>query len=197
MKLALEEWGRHIRDDQQARLESATRHGCNAVDGTARQRVGTEGSQRLEQILREGYDVLLPMSGLDYGWHTGVLPAGSGGGSGDLAEILYKNHRCAQGHGDELPDGFELMPNRLPTSTVMIVHWNGRRSSDGRVRHQLQGLFVVGLGLALTGGSRWHSTPLPTHRARRGHGVGVGQADGDTAAFILFRRWVFSHRHTP
>ena len=70
VKLALEEWGRHIRDDQQARLESATLHACNAVDGTARQRVGTEGSQRLEQILREGYDVLLPMYGLDYGRHT-------------------------------------------------------------------------------------------------------------------------------
>lgn len=31
------------------------------------------------------------------------------GGQPDLADIIYGIHRCSHGHGDALPDGFELL----------------------------------------------------------------------------------------
>jgi hypothetical protein len=33
------------------------------------------------------------------------------GGKPDLADVFFGVHRCSHGHGEELPDGFELMPD--------------------------------------------------------------------------------------
>jgi hypothetical protein len=40
-----------------------------------------------------------------------VLKATTQDGQPDLADVLYGIHRCCHAHGDELPDGFELLSN--------------------------------------------------------------------------------------
>lgn len=51
-----------IDDWEQGELEAAMLHACNAVDGTARKRYPTEGSNaRFTRLLRENYAIFGPM----------------------------------------------------------------------------------------------------------------------------------------
>ena len=72
----------------------------------------------------------------------------------------------------------------------------GVRGQAGRARHQLQGLAVFGLGLALTSG-RWrlvHATR--TVPGGRGGRAGAGQPAATLLRFLLLRGWVFTGRRT-
>lgn len=135
---------RHAIDDWQAgKLEAAMLHACNAVDGTAkkvypRERVGA----RFTRLLRENYDILEPMGvpGLDVVETRFPVNAGRAttpDGKPDIADVIY-GHRCVQGHGDELPDGFELIRVAATPS-----RWHPILISDGGV--QLTDRIIFGL----------------------------------------------------
>jgi hypothetical protein len=54
------------------------------------------------------------------------------GGKPDIADVIYGIHRCAHGHGDELPDGFELIQNAAGAKrlTHMYIERGKVRLSD-------------------------------------------------------------------
>jgi hypothetical protein len=97
--------------------ESAMLHACNAVDGTAKKihsNLGVGG--RFTKLLRDNYFILGPMGmpGIDLDktrFPVSVTKPNSIDGKPDLADVIYSIHRCTHGHGDELPDGFELLPD--------------------------------------------------------------------------------------
>jgi hypothetical protein len=103
-----------IDDWQRGELESAMLHACNAVDGTAKKLFPTLGSNaRFTRLLRENYSILGPMGipgiDLETRFRVKVARPTAPGGKPDIADVIYGIHRCTHGHGDELPDGFELM----------------------------------------------------------------------------------------
>jgi hypothetical protein len=108
---------RHAIDDWEAgKLEAAMLHACNAGDGTAKKVYSREGvGTRFTRLLRENYGILGPMGapGLDIcatHFPVKVRRAPALGGKPDIADVIYGIHRCTHGHGDELPDGFDLIP---------------------------------------------------------------------------------------
>jgi hypothetical protein len=129
---AIDEW-------ESGDLESAMLHACNAIDGTAKKRYpNIAGSQRrFTKLLRDSYSILGPMGmpGIDVAetrFPIEVRKATAIGGQPDLADVIYCIHRCTHGHGDELPEGFELIrdvsgPARL---THVVVSKGKIRLSD-------------------------------------------------------------------
>lgn len=107
---AIDEWER-------ANLEAAMLHACNAVDGTSRKVFPKlRNHHRFTQLLREHYAILGPMGvpGInlaDTRFPVRVRHPTAPGGQADIADVIYGIHRCSHNHGDELPDGFELIPN--------------------------------------------------------------------------------------
>jgi putative flippase GtrA len=69
----------------------------------------------------------------------------------------------------------------------------------GAGRHQLQGLVVFGLGLALTSGSLWLLARASTHPARAVELIVLVAANllATVLRFVLLREWVFARRSTP
>ena len=72
-------------------------------------------NERFTRILRENYAILGPMGapGIDLiktRFPVTVQRPKASGGQPDLADVIYGIHCCSQGHGDELPDGFGLIP---------------------------------------------------------------------------------------
>lgn len=99
-------------------FESAMLHACNAVDGTAKKVFPLIGGnkERFTRLLRDNYDILGPMGipGVDLvqtRLPVPVVKPTALGGQPDLADVIYGIHRCSHGHGDELPQGFELIPD--------------------------------------------------------------------------------------
>ena len=127
-----------IADWQQGDPESAMLHACNAVDGTARKLYPKLGSrERFTRVLRENYRVLGPMGapGIDLvntRWPVDVKAPTALGGKPDVADVLYGIHRCCHAHGDELPEGFELVPDAAGPNlqTRMLVEKGKVRLSD-------------------------------------------------------------------
>jgi len=107
---AIDEW-------EQGSQEAAMLHACNAVDGTSRKVYKDLGSNaRFTRFVRENYDIFGPMAlpGVDLTstrWPVKVKAPKAPGGQPDIADIIYGIHRCSHGHGDELPDGFDLLPD--------------------------------------------------------------------------------------
>jgi hypothetical protein len=127
-----------IDDWKQGELEPAMLHACNAVDGTAGKLYPASGNkERFTRTLRENYGILGPMSapGIDLvetRFPVTVKRPTAPDGKPDLADVLYGIHRCCHAHGDELPNGFELLqdaggPKRL---THMEVERGRVRLSD-------------------------------------------------------------------
>ncbi len=104
-----------IEDWEHGEVESAMLHACNAVDGTAKKLYPMRGSnERFTGVLRENYAILGPMGapGIDLvetRFPVTVPKPKAPGGGPDIADVIYGIHRCAHGHGDELPDGFALI----------------------------------------------------------------------------------------
>lgn len=92
-------------------------HACNAVDGTANKLFPGIGSNlRFTRTLRDNYPIFGPMGapGIDLvntRWPVSVLRPKAPGGLPDIADVICGIHRCSHGHGDELPDGFALLPD--------------------------------------------------------------------------------------
>jgi hypothetical protein len=108
---------RAIDDWTQGEFDSAMLHACNAIDGTASKRYPQEGSNaRFTRLIRENYSIFGPMGapGIDVvatRWPVMLERPKAPGGGADIADVIYGVHRCSHGHGDELPDGFELLPD--------------------------------------------------------------------------------------
>src|SRR5438477_6705290 len=117
-------------------------HACNAVDGTAKKVYPSLGSNaRFTRLLRDNYAILGPlgMPGINLvetRFAVKVERPKAPGGKPDLADVLFGVHRCSHGHGEELPDGFELMPDarqpvragELRKTTVKVVRGTIRLS---------------------------------------------------------------------
>ncbi len=121
--------------------ESSMLHACNAIDGTASKRYPTlQNKDRFTQLLRDHYDILSPMAtpSIDLHaqrWPVAVRRPTAPGGGTDLADLIYVIHRCTHGHGDELPQGFEFIPDVMGTAGVtnmFLQYFPG--GGDGRVR---------------------------------------------------------------
>lgn len=107
---AIDEW-------EQGDLECAMLHACNAVDGTSKKLFPNLGNKdRFTRFLRDSYPILGPLAapGIDLvntRFPISVPRPKAVGGKPDFADLIYGIHRCSHGHGDELPDGFDLIPD--------------------------------------------------------------------------------------
>jgi len=131
-------------------FESAMLHACNAVDGTAKKVYPHAGSNsRFTGLLRENYGVFGPMGvpGINLvktRFPVKVERPKAEGGQPDIADVIYGIHRCTHGHGDELPNGFELLPDAAgpPSYTRMQIE-KGRIQLSDRVIFGLLAVAVL------------------------------------------------------
>ena len=130
--------------------ESAMLHACNAVDGTAKKIYPNLGSnERFTRFLRENYAILGPMGapGIDVvetRFPVTVKRPKAIGGQPDLADVIYGIHRCSHGHGDELPQGFELLADAAgPPRITRIVVQQGKVQLSDRVIFGLLAVAIV------------------------------------------------------
>jgi hypothetical protein len=129
---------RAVDDWHHGELESAMLHACNAVDGTARKAYPSLGSNaRFTRLLRETYAVFGPMGApginlVETRFPVALPRAKAPGAKPDIADVIYGIHRCSHGHGDELPDGFALIPDAAgPARHTRLQFAQGRvRLSD-------------------------------------------------------------------
>lgn len=127
-----------IDDWEQGELESAMLHACNAVDGTAKKVYPTLSSNaRFTRFLRENYTIFGPMGApginlVETRFPVKVAKPKAEGGKPDIADVIYGIHRCAHGHGDDLPAGFELLPDAAGPAgyTHMEIEQGRVRLSD-------------------------------------------------------------------
>lgn len=150
---AIDEW-------QRGDSESAMLHACSAVDGTARKLYPELGSNaRFTRVLRENYGILGPMGapGLNLTatrWPVTVERPKAEGGKPDIADVIYGIHRCSHGHGDELPGGFELLPDAAGPSRQTRLH-----VEKGKVRLSDRVIFGLLAVAVLSPANRDQSVP--------------------------------------
>ena len=130
--------------------EFAMLHACNAVDGTAKKLHPRLGNKvRFTRVLRDNYPILGPMGApginlFDTRWPVNVKNPTATGGLPDMADIIYSVHRCTEGHGDQLPDGFELIPNAAgPYAYTKMMVTQGRVQLSDRVIFALLAVAVL------------------------------------------------------
>lgn len=116
-----------ISDMERNEVEAAMLHACNAIDGTAAKIFNNLGSNaRFTKLLRENYDVFGPMAApginlADTRFPISLPYAKASGGNPDIADIIYGVHRCAQGHGEELPVEYYLMPDFYGKTSITQI----------------------------------------------------------------------------
>ncbi|VVN03486.1 hypothetical protein PS684_05003 [Pseudomonas fluorescens] len=117
-----------ISDWQIGDSESAMMHACNAVNGTATKAYKGLGDRAaFTTLLRDNYAILGPMGlpGMDVEktlFGVDLQKASHEIREFDLADVIYKIHRCSHGHGDELLKGFELIPDAAgPHGTTHFI----------------------------------------------------------------------------
>jgi hypothetical protein len=110
-------------------FDAAMLHACNAVDGTAAKWLSNErgSNARFTRLLRDNYAILgrmcMPCINLvETRFPINVLRPKAPGGKPDLADVIYGVHRCCHGHGDELPDGFELLSDGCGEGLSTRIH---------------------------------------------------------------------------
>ncbi|MGC0890216.1 hypothetical protein [Pantoea agglomerans] len=121
-------------------LDGAMLHACNAVDGTSRtlhKGFKDNHRQRYLKTLRDNYSILRPMSFPNFDidnikWPIKLSEKQKSSDWPDIAEVIYGIHRCSHGHGEELPDGFQLMPDvlKVTNKTTLIAQPGSVRISD-------------------------------------------------------------------
>lgn len=115
VRKAIDEW-------EAGDLDSAMLHACNAIDGTAKKLFPGRGSNaRFTQLLRDNYSILGPMGMPGINLDETRFPVKvdhpkAPGGEPDIADIIYGIHRCSHSHGDELPEGCELIDDASGTA---------------------------------------------------------------------------------
>ncbi|WP_186209057.1 hypothetical protein [Burkholderia gladioli] len=139
IRLSIDDWSR-------GEIEAAMLHACNAIDGTARKlHPGLGNKRRFVKVIRDNYSIFGPMAmpGMNAEknrfHHVEIKGATTSDGVPDVADIVYGVHRCAHGHGDDLPKGFELIPDaRLPFFTSFGAH-----QLDGSVQLSDRTIFAL------------------------------------------------------
>ena len=77
-------------------------------------------------------------------WPVKVERPKAAGGKPDIADVIYGIHRCAHGHGDALPDGFDLLPDaRGPDRHTRMLIEKGRVRLSDRVIFGLLAVAVL------------------------------------------------------
>ena len=139
-------------DDWELReFESAMLHACNSVDGTAKKVNSHAGSNsRFTGLLRKNYGIFGPMGApginlIETRFPVKVQHPKAEGGQPDIADVIYGIHRCTHGHGDELPNGFELLSDAAgpPGYTRMEIKKGIIKPSEGTI--QLSDRVIFGL----------------------------------------------------
>jgi hypothetical protein len=148
-----------IRDWCEGEVDAALLHALNAVDGTATKVLKKRyqsSRRRFIEFVRANYEILGPMGMPWIDLERTTFPIRDPEHperiiSLDVAEVIYKIHRCTQGHGEELPDGFKLLPipEGMPQRTRMSV----AAPSEVRAGVQLSERMIFGL-LAICVASR-------------------------------------------
>ncbi|NTI22029.1 hypothetical protein G6M87_09155 [Rhizobium rhizogenes] len=112
--------------------ESAMLHACNAIDGTARKKpyASIGNAARFRRIIREDLEILgkFGMPGINL--ETTKFPISISGkptAPMDIADILYKVHRCTHGHGDELENGFTLLADAAGPPRLTHFVWDSHK----------------------------------------------------------------------
>ncbi len=124
-------------------------HACNAIDGTSGKLYPGFGNKaRFTRLLRDNYEIFGPMAipGIDLEktrFPIKVKSPAAPGGKPDIADVIYGIHRCTHGHGDELPAGFDLIPDAAgpPGQTQVYIDRGHVRLSD----RTIFGLLAVAL----------------------------------------------------
>ncbi len=147
--------------------DAAMLHACNAVDGTAKRVFPSLGNRsRFVRLLRENYGILGPMGAPGIDLEATRFPVAapdfrSQDGSGDMAEIIYAIHRCTHGHGDELPEGFELLSDANgPARRTQMVFGAGKVRLSDRI---VFGLIAVAVLHPINSGERISSAYFLTY----------------------------------
>jgi hypothetical protein len=118
-------------------------HACNAVDGTGKKRYPDRRvGARFKRTIRDSIDIFgaVALTGLNVPLLRFPVAVKSDlpDKRPDVADVIYGIHRCTHGHGDELPEGFELTPIQDGGDAVNI-----RLTLDGKL--QLPTSVVMGL----------------------------------------------------
>lgn len=136
-----------IDEAQAGDLESAMMHACNAVDGTAAKVLDhiSGNNLRFTTFIRDNYDIFGPMAAPGVNVRESRFPVNverpkAPGGLPDIADVVYGIHRCCHGHGDALPDGFELMDDG-PEVGLMRMHFE--RGSVRLSKSTIYGLLAL------------------------------------------------------
>jgi hypothetical protein len=130
-----------IDDWQQGEPEAAMLHACNAIDGTASKvyPAVTGSNARFTRLLRDNYSILGPMgipgiNIVDTRFPVQVQKPKALGGTPDLADVIYGIHRCTHGHGEELPNGFALIPDAAgPAGHTRMSFADGKAQLSDRI----------------------------------------------------------------
>ncbi|VEA63162.1 Uncharacterised protein [Serratia plymuthica] len=140
-------------------LDGAMMHACNAFDGTSRKLHPEmqKHHRRFTQTLRDHYHIFGPMALPNINleetfWPAKVSDRQKTTDRPDIADLVYGIHRCTHGHGDELPEGFELIPdasNQVNTTSII--------ASAGKIRlsdRTIFGLLAIAVLCPLNSGLR-------------------------------------------
>lgn len=138
-----------INDWEDGEHAASMLHACNAVDGTAKKEYQTGGSNaRFTRLLRENYFILGPMGVpgvniLETRFPVRVPNPKAPGGQPDIADVIYGIHRCCHGHGEDLPDGFDLLHDAAgPARITQMQIEEGRLRLSDRI---IFGLLAVAI----------------------------------------------------
>jgi hypothetical protein len=127
-----------INDWEDGELDAAMLHSCNAIDGTAAKVYFKLGNAaRFTTLLRSNYHILGPTGAPGVNLEETRFPVRlrkpqSPDGLPDVADVIYGVHRCCHGHGDVLPDGFDLFKDAGGPSQItrMSIEKGSVRLSD-------------------------------------------------------------------
>ena len=131
--------------------ESST-HQCSmrAMPSTAKKLFPSLGSNaRFTRLLRDRYSVFGPMGMPGINLEETRFPVvvqnpKASGGKPDAADVIYGIHRCAHGHGEELPAGFALYPDAAgPSRRTRYSFENGAARLSDRVIFGLLAVAVL------------------------------------------------------
>jgi putative flippase GtrA len=137
----------------------------------------------------------LPMAGVPAGLTGQLIRFAAVGVASTLAYlILYAVLRTAV--GPQWANLVALLVTAIANTTVNRRVTFGVRGHDGAMRHQVQGLIVFGIGLALTSGSLALLDAISTHPARRVELAALILANllATAVRFLMLRIWVFRSR---
>lgn len=139
-----------IEDWQLGEIDAAMLHACNAIDGSAKKIYTNLGSNaRFTKLLRDNYGILGPMgcpgiNVVETRWPVRVDRPKAPGGQPDLADVIYGIHRCSHGHGEELPDGFEMLRDAAgPARQTRMQVQRGRVQLSDRIIFGLLAVAVM------------------------------------------------------